>query len=122
MEEGKRPVRVADLRAGGHRTIEVHPFLGDEETVLNVTYNMNALTTGLQTELEAAMKEQDGRAITKMLANIIVSWDLLGDDDKPLGTSPDVLDQLPAIFLMRVGKAIGEDMMAPFKQGGSDGG
>lgn len=102
------PISVAALVVG-RATITVDG-LGDEGTdVLTLTYDPNKFTA----ELEERMNElsQDGaaiRSLAMLLADLIVSWDVIDAEGQPVAPSADFLGRLGVPVLRRITEAIGE--------------
>jgi hypothetical protein len=90
------------------RTVPVD--LGDGE-MLTVTYRPSAVTPESEDQFLNTLAEQrGGGALAKFLALTILTWDLIGDDEKPSPTTEKALRKLPIFFLSSVVKAITGDM------------
>jgi len=89
------------------RTVQVDV----EGEPLNVTYRPSEITPAT----ESAMMDQvdgsrAGGGLCKLLAKVLVSWELVGDDDKPYPTTEAALRKLPIAFLGIVVKGITDDL------------
>lgn len=78
---------------------------------LNVTYRPSEITPAT----EAAMMDQvdgsrAGGGLCKLLAKVLVGWELVGEDEKPYPTTEAALRKLPIAFLGLVVKGITDDM------------
>jgi hypothetical protein len=86
------------------------------EGSLEITYRPGAITPASLARLqEAAATEADGttsaqiesvKLIVCFLADVLTSWNLLAEDDSPIGTDLDALEQLPFELLARVFAAV----------------
>lgn len=99
-------IKLSDI-AKQTKTIGV-PF-GDDS--LKVTFNPNAMTPRKEAAFRAAAKEEDqaSDALLGMLAETLVRWELLDDDDQAIGTTVDALRDVPNPIILRVLRAIGEE-------------
>ena len=52
-----------------------------------------------------------------MLADVLVNWDVLDEDGKPMEPTAELLMDFPVDFLVGVTEAIGEDMRPKGKSG-----
>lgn len=109
------PVRLSELRANV-RTVAI-PVDGD---VLNVTYRPSGITPEVEDRLdEATSKQRIGESLMTLLAAALVSWDLLGDDGKPLPVTVETMRVLPLSFLAKLVQAVTADMRPNAPSGGS---
>jgi len=78
---------------------------------MTITYRPGNVTPEAH---DATMELLDGKrqpaAAAKSLAASLVSWDLVGDDDKPYPITEKALRKLPVHILFRVFGAIQEDL------------
>jgi len=108
------PVRIGKLSANT-ATVAVEI---DGET-LNVVYRPSGLTPETEDRLQEMVKEQRGGAsLIVLLREILVSWDLLDDNDQPLPVDERTLRGLPITLLSRVAEAISDDMRPNPQSGG----
>jgi hypothetical protein len=89
------------------RTVEI-PIDGEP---LTVSFRPSEFTPAT----EAAMMDQvdgsrAGGGLCKLLAKVLVSWELVGDDEKPYPTTEAALRKLPIAFLGLVVQGITGDM------------
>ena len=86
-----------------------HP-VGDG--VLTIVYRPRYVTPALQDELSAMIGDQKlGRACARMLARTIVSWDLEGDDGKPVPIDEELMcESIPSAFLLELVSTINADV------------
>ena len=89
------PVKVSDL-VKNERTVSLD-FDGD---TLNIRYRPNSLTVGIERRLAAAEGgEETIDAGLEALLALIVEWDLLGEDGKPLPVTKEQMEALPGVVL-----------------------
>jgi hypothetical protein len=91
--------------------------LGDG-AVVNVAYRPHEMT--LQDELLVSNEEDAEerlRLVIGLLARVLVSWDILGDDEKPLAITAKTLGTLPTSVLLHIQTAIREDSGPKVKSG-----
>lgn len=99
-------LRVGSLSAN---TATVSIEVGDE--TLNVVYKPSGLTPETEDALyELADAQRGGATLIAFLQDMLVSWDLLGEDDKPLPVNEATLRSLPVLFLSQIVEAISNDM------------
>jgi hypothetical protein len=103
------PISLSHMK-NDKRTLTVHYF-GDE---CNVTYRPSALTPVTENALRDA---EDNTTLIDTLAEMIVAWDVLDEEGKPLPIEADVLNQLPNAFLGHVLQACREDMLPKSRNG-----
>lgn len=111
------PVRIANLNADtATATLQV----GDE--TLNIVYRPGGLTPEVEDQIHALAQEQRGSAsLVVLLRDILISWDLLGNDGQPLPTDEATLRTLPSLFLGQVAQAISESMSPNRRSAGPSG-
>lgn len=79
----------------------------DPEDVVNVSYRPGALTLGALERLqEMSNSGQHVESIAEMLKPILVTWDLLDENDNPLPIDYSGLSQVPIEFLGQLIDAI----------------
>ena len=89
------PVRLSKTAsAAKHTRID----FGDDGD-LNIAWNQGRLTGARQDEITAAMKTGEARPLYGVLVDVVVSWDLLGDDGSPLPLDAEALYQSMPIDL-----------------------
>jgi hypothetical protein len=98
-------MRLSDLKTE-KRSIEID-WHGDK---VAVTYDFLALTPLLQAEMAEAVKLNDVSGLVKLLAALLISWDVLDDANERIPPTLDNLMPLPLAFLNVVAQAIGEDI------------
>ncbi len=100
------PVRIGNL-VRDRRTVTI-PI--DDETI-TITYRPGGFTPDTEDRLrEYADDQRGGAALVAMLADVLVEWDVLDDDGKPLRPTAENLRRLPTMFLGQVAQVIAEDM------------
>ena len=102
------PIRLSDL-AAQRREIEV-PF--DEETV-TVTYLPGKMTMQMQQRANQAMTmpaDSGNRELAEILCELVVGWDVLGDDGLALAVTPETMSLLPLRFVTVLTKALFADI------------
>ena len=100
------PIRIGQI-SHDLRTVTVS-FAGETFTV---TYRTSGFTPETEDRLFALLESQRGAsAIVEVLAACLDSWEVLGDDGKPLPPTKENLRRLPVVFLNAVVTAIYEDM------------
>jgi hypothetical protein len=86
--------------------------------VVNVVYKPHEMT--LQDELLISNTEDAEDRVTLiigLLARVVVNWDILGDDEKPLPVTVKTLGLLPSSVLLCIQAAIREDSGPKVKSG-----
>lgn len=93
------------------RTITLHLEQGD----LTCTYRPSGYTAEVE-EILLASSTKPLTTLVEILANMLVSWDLL-DGEQEIPITKENLSKLPAMFLVAVLKGLMEDMKPdPTKQ------
>ena len=101
------PISLSALTAD-RRTVRV-PF-GDD--TLTLTYRPSAVNAKQEArELEEREKGQHLMAQARSLAEIVESWDVLGDDGQPLPVSAEVLAGLGLDVTSKLTRAILDDLL-----------
>lgn len=104
------PIKLADL-AKQVSTITVR-FAGLED-VLSVRYSPHRMTPLKEMAfLDAVRSDEATRATVELLADVVVGWDLLDDDGRPLPTDYATLSGMPSALLMAVMHALGQERNA----------
>lgn len=89
---------------------ETHTLIIDKYDGLSVTYRPNALTPETHDAAIALLeKQRGGAAVAQSLALVLVSWDLIDENDQPYPTDEQSLRTLPNRFLEDVFTAIVND-------------
>ena len=102
------PIRLSNL-VKDIRTCQV--VFGEEQA--NLTYRPSAYTPLLEDELQETMQEnRPGNALAEMLANVLLSWEVLDDDGEEIRPTAEHLAKFPVGFLAEVVKTISEDLGA----------
>lgn len=106
------PITLKDLKAKT-ATVDVYATLGKDDMAgdLIVTYLLADAPGGKQAEAHKLMKGDDAGALLDFGADVIahrlVSWDLLGDDGKPLPITAKVIrDEIPQSVITDIARAI----------------
>lgn len=101
------PVRASSL-AANRRTISVS--FGDDS--LTLTYRPSSVNA-VQEEREIAERARGQHlySMAKSLAEIVESWDLLDEKDKPLPVTMEILMPLGMDVLRTITRAITEDLL-----------
>lgn len=109
------PIKLSQLIAD-RRTVKV-PF-GDD--ALTLTYKPSAVNAVQESrELEDREKGQILRSQARSLAEVIESWDIVGEDGKTLPVSEEVLSALGIDVTSKINRAIIEDLL-PNRQTATD--
>lgn len=99
------PISIADLTRPT-RTVTVDY----DGNIVNLTYSPGRLTPAVEARLNQANEQnRPASGVADELAKIIVSWDVTGDDGKPLAVTADLLHEFPTRFLLACVSAIGGD-------------
>jgi hypothetical protein len=103
------PIRLADLTKE-IRTVTKH-FEGTEDT-LTITYRPRAWTPSIHAALlEAIDRGRTPEALVINLSTLVVEWDLLDDDGKPIPTTPESLRGVSLQVLNIAVETINADML-----------
>ena len=108
------PIRLADLRK--ERKTVTFPFADDTVTL---TYTPGAVTPELEARAFAVDDPKTERylgGLADLLAEILLEWDLIGDDDQPFKPTRENLGKLSAAFLGATWRAITSDQTVPKEQ------
>lgn len=97
------PVRVSAVR---NATACVKVAVGDDE--LTVRYAPNRYTPRFEEQLQAAGEKS--LSLARMVAALVIEWDLLGDEDEPYPLTQEALAELGVKFLSDVVGAIVRDV------------
>lgn len=85
---------------------------------VQVTYRPGVLTPEEDDRLQVARAENGlTDALIDLLTRLIVAWDVVGDDDKPLAITPATLRTLPNALLLNIVAAAQEDMVPNARNG-----
>ena len=106
------PIRLGDLRKERKRV--TFPFAGDTVTLV---YTTGAVTPEL--EARAFAIDDDHHylgGLADLLTEILVEWDVLGDDGRPLPITREQIGKLSAQFLGMAWSAITSDQRVPKAQ------
>ena len=101
------PIRFKDLKDKVRKVV----VEWDDDT-LAVEYRPGASTVETAIALQEAIKDEDGSptlAMVESFQEMVVSWDLLDEDDKPYPITTETLRKLPTYFLVEIMHAIAED-------------
>jgi len=102
---------MANLKAIKDRTRDVKADLGDGDT-LTVTYRPAAYTPAFEERGQAAIDAGDRAALSKMLVELVIDWDLYFDEANKRKVPLDVatLQDVPMLVLSSVIDAVGSDL------------
>lgn len=109
------PIKLKDLK-NKTATVDVYATLGKEELAgdLLVTYRLVDAPSSVQAEGYKLMRGDDVDALLEFgaeaVATQMVSWDLLGDDGKPMPITVEVLkNEVPNSLITDIARAIAID-------------
>lgn len=75
-----------------------------------ITYRVHGYTPFLERKAQESLQEQlPARSIAIALAELLIAWDVVGENGQVLDVSYDTLEQFPFEFLTAVMNAITED-------------
>lgn len=107
------PIKLSKIGAKTRKTTATYD--GDE---VALTYRPGAFTPRVEARLSEAQEEgRVSQEVAAVLADVLVSWDVLDEDGKPLKPTAELLMDFPIDFLVGVTEAIGEDMRPKEKNG-----
>jgi hypothetical protein len=91
---------------------------------LNVEYRLNAGTPELEKEIAALQDDGDTvgvlEKVVEQMSNVLVSWDLMGDDGQPVPITIEALTNIvPSAVLTDISNAISEARSLGEKKGRS---
>lgn len=89
---------------------EGNPVTGE----LNVAYNPRSITPEMEDKIQRALEEK--RQLTwlaETLAALVIEWDLLDDEGRPMPASVEVMKGMPAAVLNDIFQAVMGDMRPP---------
>lgn len=111
------PITIGALLAD-RRTISL--VIGED--TLNITYRPSGMTPESEERLDTFVREKKvGASLVALLLDVLVEWDLLGEDGKPLAVDAATLKKLPLSFLGLLVSEIGKDLRPNLMSvGGSD--
>lgn len=98
-------IQLSQLKANT-RTIIV-PYYGDTVTV---TYRPSVLTPARESAIREGVQAGDNAPMLSAIAEMVIEWDVMGEDGEPLARTPQVLETLPSALLSAIFGEIGEDM------------
>lgn len=101
------PIKVSNLK-NNKRTV-TGEYFGD---TFEVVYRPNGLTPTIEDELREAASN---KVLVEKICGLIVQWDVLGEDGKPLPIKPDVLKDIDSALLVAIIGACREDMAPKVK-------
>ena len=104
-------IELSDL-LNEQRTIEVSMMLNNEPKTLRVTYLPGKYTPELESQLRKMREDpkQSTEYLCEMLAELLVSWDLMASKGVPFEIDKKTLTKLPFYFLNPVMIDIAADM------------
>lgn len=109
------PIRLSALTAD-RRTLSVS--FGDDS--LTLTYRPSGVNAAQEArELEERAKGEHLKAQAKSLAEIITSWDVLGEDGKSVAPTAEVIGGLGLEVTTRLMRAILADLLPNLTTGGN---
>lgn len=104
------PIRLSDLKAAT-KTITI-PVPGTDDT-LTITYRLGEMTPERVDRLDELMEQPHTTSeLWAMTLAIIVSWDLLDDEDQPIPVTPEAIASVPSPVLSWINRRIAEDAHA----------
>lgn len=98
------PLSLGDLRSRTRRVAV--PVAGE---TLEVEYRPTALTPGLIAWLRGIEADGQPERLAEVLCQVVIGWDLLGDDGAPLPVTEEVARELPLRLLGVIVRAVLED-------------
>lgn len=108
------PISLAQLK-GNIRTINVTYFSDN----LAVTYRPSELTPQNQSAIQDRIDEGEAKNIlVETLCQVMITWDVMDEDDKMLPITPETLANAPGPLLLAISEAIGEDARPKPKSAG----
>lgn len=101
--------------------VKIKEMMGRTKTVtvewdgesVDVSYFHNVVTPALMEEVVKAAEKEDLSVLGVSLEPVLDWWDVLQEDGSRLGTSADIIRQVPMSFLNAVQRAIQEDQNPP---------
>lgn len=85
-------------------------YEGDDDT-LTIVYRPDVFTPRIERLFqEEAKSDTPSQAMLTLLPRLVVSWDLLGDDDKPIPLTPEALEDVTREVLGEVLDIVITDM------------
>lgn len=99
------PIQLSQLKANTRSVVVAY-----YDDTVTVRYQPSVLTPNREAAIKATAADSDNTALLETIADLVVEWDVLDAEGKPLPRTVDVLRDLPSAFLMTIFQAIGEDM------------
>jgi len=83
------------------------------EGTVEIHYRPSAFTPVVEDEMQRLIEtNRPGNGLARMLAGIVIDWDVLDENGQPLEPTVENLRRLPVAFLTRVTNAINRDSAA----------
>jgi len=98
-------IRISDL-ARETRKITINIGLSEP---LEIEYRVMAYTPDLE-DIILGTQDRPAAALAHILNHLVVSWNLVDDDDKPYMLDDEHMRKLPLPVMLRIFQAIAEDM------------
>lgn len=101
-------IRISDL-VQEERTITI--MVGDEE--LSVTYRPKAYTPLVEDQMQSLMESnRPGNGLAQMLSHILIKWDVVDENNKPIETTFENIRKFPVALLTLITQEINKDNRA----------
>ncbi|KPL70119.1 hypothetical protein ADN00_18940 [Ornatilinea apprima] len=101
-------IRISDL-VQEERTITI--MVGDEE--LSVTYRPKAYTPLVEDQMQSLMESnRPGNGLAQMLSHILINWDVVDENNKPIETTFENIRKFPVALLTLITQEINKDNRA----------
>ena len=97
-------IRLSELKADVRKV--TFDYDGSE---INVEYKPSAITPIFQSKMRK-MDTSDAMNMVEAVSVMLVSWDVLGDNGKPIAITTNTLGTLPIAFVSKVITSVFEDM------------
>lgn len=97
-------IRLSDIKANIRKV--TFDYEGNE---VNIEYKPSAVTPSLQSKI-VKMDKNDSMNMVDAIAVMLVGWDVLGDNGKPIAITTATLGALPIKFVAQITQTVFEDM------------
>ena len=85
--------------------------------MIAIVFDKNAMTPNWAQRISQGAANEDMLSVTKGLAEIIISWDLVDEQEQPVPPSAEVLGDLPFDFLIKLQERIAEASVPSSEEG-----
>ena len=93
----------------GSKKREAQVEYGDD--IVAITYLPGKFTPRVEARLnEAQAENKTSQEVAQVLSEVLVRWDVLDDNGKPLKPTAELMMDMPLSFLTIIAKTLGEDM------------